>query len=194
MQRNLKIHPTRSARGRSRPDSRAAPGLSRAGTISKLQNNAHPGQGGSKAGRPVESLQGNSAGGKRTNRRKSAERNGPGKPDGERASRKDRHPQRHFAKSQRVSGAYPRPELKSRKLATGPDPDFRHRPWPLCFKNFVFLPLIVTFALPFRGKALVAQLVEQMTLNHWAQGSSPCESTAKPLEPLGFERLFLFTS
>ena len=25
----------------------------------------------------------------------------------------------------------------------------------------------------------VAQLVEQMTLNHWVQGSSPCEDTHK---------------
>ena len=37
-------------------------------------------------------------------------------------------------------------------------------------KNYTFAPVLEVF---------VAQLVEQMTLNHWVQGSSPCEDTTE---------------
>lgn len=42
-------------------------------------------------------------------------------------------------------------------------------------------------------KDSVAQLVEQMTLNHWVQGSSPCEDTeVKRINRLKNMQLILF--
>ena len=54
-------------------------------------------------------------------------------------------------------------------------------------KNIVKSEVIATFAnangseTSFNAHVFVAQLVEQLTLNQWVQGSSPCEdTTSKP--------------
>ncbi len=45
---------------------------------------------------------------------------------------------------------------------------------------------IEIFLIPRSGFGDIAQLVEQMTFNHWVQGSSPCVPTRKSAEICGF--------